>query len=95
MQRKKNYAGLALRMSSSNMSRSKSPLGDFARRMKSRLGGKGAVVASAHKLARIIYYLIQNQQEYDSTIIIEKQIAWKQKRIESLEKQLSKLKGAA
>ena len=95
MQRKKNYAGLALRTSSSNMSRSKSPLGDFARRMKSRLGGKGAVVASAHKLARIIYYLIQNQQEYDSTIIIEKQIAWKQKRIESLEKQLSKLKGAA
>lgn len=95
MQRKKNYAGLALRMSSSNMSRSKSPLGDFARRMKSRLGGKGAVVASAHKLARIIYYLIQNQQEYDSTIIIEKQIAWKQKRIENLEKQLSKLKGAA
>lgn len=95
MQRKKNYAGLALRMSASNMSRSKSPLGDFARRMKSRLGGKGAVVASAHKLARIIYYLIQNQQEYDNTIIIEKQIAWKQKRIESLEKQLSKLKGAA
>ncbi|MBC34592.1 MAG: IS110 family transposase [Bacteroidetes bacterium] len=95
MQRKKNYAGLALRMAASNMSKSKSPLGDFARRMKSRLGGKGAVVASAHKLARIIYYLIENQKEYDSSIMIEKQIVWKQKRIECLEKQLAKLKNAA
>ncbi len=95
MQKRKNHAGLALRMASSNMSKSKSPLGDYSRRMKSRLGGKGAVVASAHKMARIIYHLIEKQIEYDNAVIIENQIAWKQKRIKSLEMQLNKLKNVA
>lgn len=95
MQKKKNYAGLALRMASSNMSKSKSPLGDYARRMKSRLGGKGAVIASAHKLAIIIYHLIKYQKEYEKNIIIENQITWKQRRIKNLEKQLTTLKKSA
>ncbi len=95
MQKKKNHAGLALRMAASNMSKSKSPLGSFSRRMKSRVGGKGAVVASAHKLAKIIYHLISTQQEFNSSKLIEDQIEWKQKRIENLEKQLAKLKNTA
>lgn len=95
MQKRKNNAGLALRMASSNMSKSKSPLGDFARRMKSRLGGKGAVVASAHKMAKIIYHLIKNQVEFDNTVILENQISWKQSKIRSLEKQLAKLQDVA
>lgn len=95
MQKRKNYAGLALRMACSNLSKSKSPLGDYARKMKSRLGGKGAVVASAHKIAKLIYYLISHQEEYRREKVIESQISWKQKRIRNLEKQLERLKGAA
>jgi len=95
MQKRKNHAGLTLRMACSNLSKSKSPLGDYARRMKSRIGRKGAVVASAHKIARLVYYLIKNQEEFSREKVIESQISWKQKRIQRLEKQLDKLKKGA
>lgn len=95
MQKKKNHGGIALRMAASNMSKSKSPLGDYARKMKSRIGKKGAVVAVAHKLSKIIYTMIKNKTEYNQAIIIEDQVKWRQKRIENLEKQLKKLKNAA
>jgi transposase len=95
MQKKKNHAGLILRMASSNLSKSKSPLGDYARRMRSRIGGKGAVVASAHKMSKIVYHLINNQVEFNSSLIIEDQISWKQRQIVTLEKRLDKLKQSA
>ena len=95
MQRKKNHAGLALRMAASNLSKSKSPLGDYARKMRSRIGKKGAVIASAHKLSKIIYTMIKNQEEYSKTTILENQVKWRQKRIKNLERQLEKLKSAA
>ena len=95
MQKKKNNAGVALRMAASNLSKSKSPLGDYARKMKSRIGKKGAVVASAHKLSKIIYTMIRNQKEYNRTTILEGQEKWREKRIRNLEKQLEKLKSVA
>lgn len=81
MQKKKNHAGQTLRMAASTLSRSKTPIGDHARKMKSRLGKKGGVVATAHKLARIIYTMIKEQQPYDENIIAHEQQKWKQCRI--------------
>lgn len=95
MQRKKNQAGLTLRMAASNMSKSKSYLGDYARKMRSRIGKKGAVVASAHKLSKIIYAMIRNQKEFDDKIFTNNQEKIKEQRIRYLEKQLQKLKQAA
>lgn len=95
MQKKKNQAGLSLRMAASNMSKSKSPLGDYARKIRSRIGKKGAVVAAAHKLARIIYTMIRDQVEYRPEIFLENQQNWKQQRIKYLEKQLQQLKEVA
>jgi len=92
MQKKKNHAGLILRMASSNLSKSKSPLGDYARRMRSRIGGKGAVVASAHKVSKIIYHLISKQIEFESSLLVENQINWKKRQIGNLEKRLENLK---
>jgi transposase len=43
---------------------SKSALGAYARRMRSRLGPEKAVVATAHKLALLIYRLIKFGKEY-------------------------------
>ena len=94
MQKKKNHAGQTLRMAASTLSRSKTPIGDYARKMKSRLGKKGGVVATAHKLARIIYTMIKEQQPYNEHIIAQEQQKWKQGRIKYLEKQLIKLKRA-
>jgi len=92
MQKKKNHAGQTLRMSACNLSSSKTPMGDYSRKMKSRLGKKGGVVATAHKLARIIYKMIKEQQEYDPEIMNKSNEKWRDNRIKFLEKQLSQLK---
>ena len=94
MQKKKNQAGQTIRMSASSLSKSKSPMGDYARKMKSRLGKKGGVVATAHKLARIVYTMIKEKKEYDPKILMENNEVWKVKRIKYLEKQLDHLKKA-
>jgi transposase len=64
----KNRLALALRMAAQGLHRSQSFLGDYFRRMKSRMGTPKAMTAAAHKLARIIYHLITNQQEYDASV---------------------------
>jgi transposase len=58
--------GEALRMAAESLSRDKSYLGQFYRRMKARLGGgEEAITAAAHKLARIIYTLVKKRVAYD------------------------------
>jgi transposase len=44
--------------------RSKSYLGAFLRRQRSRLGAPKAITATAHKLARIVYTLIRYGMAY-------------------------------
>ena len=92
--KKNNKAGQSLKMAASSLSCSKSPLGDYYRRMKARLGGKGAVVASAHKLCRIIYTMLKNKIEYNPELIFVAQVKYKTQRIKQLERQLEKLKKA-
>jgi transposase len=60
----KNRVAIALRMAAQALGRTMSPLGLFYRRIKSRLGGKGAVTATAHKLACLIYRMLKYGREY-------------------------------
>jgi transposase len=94
MQKKKNHAGQTFRMCANSLKSSKSPLGDYARKMKSRLGKKASTVAVAHKLANIVYTMLKNKCEYNSEIIAKSQEKWKEKRIAYLEKQIIQLKKA-
>ena len=94
MQKKKNHVDQTLRMAARGLSDSKLPIGDYARKMKSQLGKKGGVVATAHKLARTIYTVIKEKKEYDKSKIEADQEKWKQKRINLLERQLEYLKKA-
>ena len=48
--------------------RSLTPLGNYLRRMKAKLGPQAATMATAHKIAVIFYTMIKNQVEYDETI---------------------------
>ena len=59
-----NRAAAALRMAAQSLSRSKSTLGAYHRRMRAKLGGPEAVTATAHKLARIIYAMLKHQTAY-------------------------------
>jgi transposase len=60
----KNRAKIALRMAAQSLHHSDSALGAFYRRMRARLGAPKAIVATAHKLARIIYTMLKYQKEY-------------------------------
>jgi transposase len=92
--KKKNRAGQTLKMSASTLSRNKGPLGDYYRRIRAKLGGKGAVLATAHKLAKIIYIMIKEKKEYNPELLNESQEIYKLRRIKQLERQLAHLKAA-
>ena len=60
----KNRAKIALRMAAQSLHHSDSALGAFYRRMRARLGAPKAIVATAHKLARIIYTMLKYHKEH-------------------------------
>jgi len=66
--RVKNRVAVAFRMAANALFRSQSPLGDFFRRMRAKLGAPQAITAAAHKLARIVYRLLSTGEAYDQTI---------------------------
>jgi transposase len=59
-----NRAATALRIAAQSLARSQSALGAFYRRIKARHGAPKAIVATAHKLARIIYHMLKNRVDY-------------------------------
>ncbi|MGE5223167.1 MAG: IS110 family transposase [Omnitrophica WOR_2 bacterium] len=59
-----NRASTALRIAAASLKHSDSALGAFYRRMRARQGAPAAVTATAHKLARIIYYMLKEHKPY-------------------------------
>jgi len=59
-----NRVTIALRMATRSVGRTMTPLGLFYRRIRSRIGGLGAVKATAHKLACLVYRMLKYGQEY-------------------------------
>jgi transposase len=59
-----NRAAAALRLAANGLHRSQSALGGFLRRMKARLGAPKAITATAHKLARMVYFAMRNGWDY-------------------------------
>ena len=62
-----NRAGQLFRMAAYSLHRSPTPLGNYLRRMKAKLGPKAATTATAHKIAVIFYAIVTRQVEYDET----------------------------
>jgi transposase len=81
--RKANHrAGELFRMAAYSLHHDRSPLGDYLRRMKSKLGPPGATTATAHKIAIIFYTMVKKQVEYDATLWAERD-AQREKRFEA------------
>lgn len=59
-----NRAAQALRLAAAALRTSQSALGAYFRRMCSRMDKPKAITATAHKLARLIYSMLTNGQEY-------------------------------
>jgi transposase len=98
----KNRAARALRLAAWCLLRSKSYLGAYLRRQRSRLGAPKAITAAAHKLARIVYnlmrygvaYMKQTEQAYAEQVHarLEKQL---RRRAAELGYELRKIEPAA
>jgi transposase len=55
---------VALRLAARTVQQARTALGAFYRRMRSRLGAPKAITATAHKLARLVYRLLQHGSAY-------------------------------
>jgi transposase len=77
-QKTTNRAGQALRQAAQAVSRSDSAAGAYYRAMRARKGPQQATVATAHKIARVIYHLLKDGEAYEE----ESAEAYEQKRQE-------------
>jgi transposase len=89
--RTNNKAAQAFRLSALSLSRSKSYLGHFYRKMKARNGAPKAITATAHKLARIFYKLVKEKLDYDESVFIKEQKRYQIQKIQYLKKQAKTL----
>jgi transposase len=88
----KTRAGHLFRMAAFSLHHSRTPLGNYLRRMKAKLGPKAATMATAHKIAVIFYTMVKNQVEYDETIW-DARDAQREKRLEAKLKRQAKQLG--
>ena len=86
-----NRAGQLFRMAAYSLDRSATPLGDYLRRMKAKLGPKAAHTATAHKTAVIFYTMVRNQVEYDQTIWEKRDEQRRQRHTARLKRQAERL----
>src|SRR5438094_525319 len=82
MSRGHDRAGDLFRMAAYSLHHDQTPLGDYLRRMKSKLGPAGATTATAHKIAIIFYTMVNKQIEYDATLWAQRD-AQREKRFEA------------
>ena len=67
-------------------------MGDYLRRMKSKIGPAAATTATAHKIAIVFYTIVKRQVEYDETIWATRDIN-RQKHLETKLKRRAKQLG--
>jgi len=60
----RNKAALCLRMAASSLSKSQTAYGAYLRKAKARHGPVQAITALGHKMARTIYYMMANKENF-------------------------------
>jgi len=65
--KRKNPVGQIFRLCANALKDAKNPMGYYFRRIKSRGGHMQAIVATAHKIARIFFVMVKNKCAYDET----------------------------
>ena len=86
-----NRANTAFRMAAQSLARSDCALGAFYRRIRARHGGPKAVTATAHKLARIVYFMLKNRQPYHDPGADYYEEQYRLRAIRNLQRRASKL----
>ncbi len=86
-----NRAAQALRLAANSLHGNKSGLGAFFRGMKSRMGAPKAVTAAAHKLARLVYWMLEHGMQYVKQSQEQYQQQQKERMIRNLKKRARQL----
>jgi len=86
-----NRAGQAFRLAASAVVRADCAFGAFYRRTKAHLGPAQAIVATAHKIARVVYRMLSLKVEYDPMGADEYDKRFREREIKYLQRKAARL----
>lgn len=86
-----NRAGQALIQAAAALIRSDTVFGAFYRRLKSRIGPAQALIATAHKLARVVYKMLKDKVPYEHTTAQQEDERFREREIAYLRRKAAKL----
>jgi transposase len=86
-----NRAGQVLIQAAAALTRSDSTFGAFYRRLKSRIGPAQALIATAHKLARVVYKMLKDKVPYLHTTAQEEDARLRERERAYLARKAAKL----
>lgn len=86
-----NRAGQALIHAAASNIRAHTHFGTFYRRLKGRLGESQALIATAHKIARVVYVMLKEKQPYQGLSEREYEEKFRQRELHSLQRRAARL----
>ena len=87
----RNRAAEALRRAAVSAGRTETELGAYFRRKRAQKGPAAAVVATAHKLAKLYYLLVKEQKEYEPESAARYEAKQQERTVQKLTKQAAAL----
>jgi transposase len=81
----------ALRLAARSLHHSKSALGAFFRRIKTRHGTPMAITAAAHKLARFVYSLLKHGTAYVAQQMTDYEAKYRERKLQAITRQAQTL----
>lgn len=90
--KKKNLVGMVFRQMAATLKNSKTAMGDYFRKMRSRGGYLQAMVATGRKLAVVFYTMVQNRTEYDESLYLKQSKSALEAKTKRLTAQLEQVK---
>ncbi len=86
-----NRATQAFRQAAQSVARSDSAFGAYFRRMRAKLGPQQATVATAHKIARVVYHLLKHHEAFEATTATEYDEECRERELKYLARKAAKL----
>ncbi len=87
----RHRAAQAFRMAAQSVMRSHCAFGAFSRRLKGRLGPAQVLVATAHKIARTVYYMLKHRVPYHDIGAAESTQRFRERKLQYVQKKAAKL----
>ncbi|MGM0406545.1 MAG: transposase [Bacteroidota bacterium] len=87
----KSHLSYALRQAANAAGNSQSRLGDFFRRIAFRNGRNAAIIATARKIAVVIYKMLENKEQYSYCYLNSEMERIKKAQVRNIKKRIKQL----